>query len=83
MEFSETLKKQIKATVFEFAKIPISCASVGQSANLSILLDMLLEKNLLSPVIRRRQGKRGSRSARNYLLRKALWFARQSHRVMW
>lgn len=72
------MESQIKEVVKEFRGIAVSKARVHESTALAILLDTLLEQNLLLPTKRRRQGKRGTRSARNHMLRKALWFARAS-----
>jgi hypothetical protein len=70
------MDEQIKQTVAEFRGVPVAKARVHESATLAVLLDTLLEKGLLITDKRRRQGKRGTRSARNHMLRKALWYAR-------
>lgn len=77
------ISRQMQIVTREFHGVPTRVAPVHASAELSALLEMLLGVNdagtalFRVPVKRRRQGKRGSNSARNYLLRQALWFARQ------
>lgn len=58
----------------------IQLLAVHTSEDLIILLDMLLDRQLLVNCKRRRQGKRGLNSARNHMLRKALWYAREALR---
>lgn len=70
------MKSQITLVLKEFANVPTERAEVHKSETLAVLLDLLLEQGLLVPAKRRRQGKRGTLSARNYMLRRALWFAR-------
>lgn len=53
-------------------------APVHTFGPLAVLADKLVEMGLISAKIKnRRQGARGRRSARNYLLRQALWLAHQ------
>lgn len=70
------MKDLIRSVLEEFKGVKTALAVVHNSPSLGVLLDELLEKGLLSPAKRRRQGMRGSRSARNFMLRKALWYAR-------
>ena len=61
----------------EFNGIPIKKCEVHKSEKLDVFLDMLISNGQLTvPVKNRRQGKRGRNSARNFLRREALMFAR-------
>ncbi len=74
---SDSLQRLMQEVVASFNRTPIRLAAVHSSASLDVLLDQLLEDGILSvPVKRRRQGKRGKNSARNFHRREALAFAR-------
>ena len=78
MDIAQTNKMDLTQEVRkEFASIPVHRAQVHTSQHLQAVCDFLLEHgHLQAPIRRRRQGERGKRSARNYLLRQALWYIR-------